>query len=433
MHLRSRLGVIVCMAAMSGCAVMDPYVRSDKLTFINERETLGCQGRELASGDEALTKACQAIVLLEKSRSQVVRTRSGLTAALFPVAGIVGYNAARGINAPTNAALVAGGMAGYSATATLAQRDRVKVYENGIQAISCGIGLYEAALAEASDRSLERDLLRTKILTARLAIQSDGLSHVAGSEMANLMGRILDSAEKATQNSDPHGLAQRQLMAHVRDTINQVNAQLTLTVPTDSEAFDGVVGNLQGRESPAAADLSKAINVLGGLNSVLKLQDDTKAMVAVAQNTRLLALLEDILHDLEKLNSDSKPISISFSKCNYTAVADVGVVTASRKLMLGPGDASNGTTIDLAAGDEAKIRIYGGVPPFELVHTGDLAGMTAQIQGADGVSYVVLVGPKAVGEAEKIIDFTLSDAVGMQSKKFRVRIPPLSSKAPAQM
>src|SRR5690606_31460553 len=139
-----------------------------------------------------------------------------------------------------------------------------------------------------------------------------------------------------------------------------------------------------------------------------------KSKESVAQNSRLLALFEDILRDLQQIQSDSQPVSISFSKCNYTAVADVGVTTAGRKLMLGPGDASNGSTIELPKSDEAKIRIYGGVPPFELVHKGDLAGMTAQIQGADGVSYVVLTGPKELGTTEKVVNFTLSDAVGMQ-------------------
>src|SRR5690606_23366133 len=108
--------------------------------------------------------------------------------------------------------------------------------------------------------------------------------------MANLMLRFLGSAEQAIQNSDPHELPGRQLMAHVRDTISQVNAQLTLTVPTDAEAFDAAVGNLQGHESTPASDLEGTINVIAGLNSMLTSQTGQKSKESVAQNSRLLAL-----------------------------------------------------------------------------------------------------------------------------------------------
>lgn len=414
---------ILVATVLTGCAVMDPYIRSDRMARIEPNDTLGCLGRDSAQVDEALKTACKAVVLLEKSRSEIVRTRSGLTAALFPVAGIVGYNAARGINAPTNAALVAGGMAGYSATATLAQRDRVRVYENGIQAISCGIGLYETSLAEAVDGAGAKYLLATKIMAARLAIESSSSSLATSPAIKVAMGRFLDSADHAVRNSASHSLAKRQLVEHVRHTLAQVNTQLTLTVPTDSEALESAIGNLNGSGKTPAQDMSPAINAFAGLRQSQAAVLGDKSKDGVLQSANLLTLLEDILRGLEQVQADSKPISLSFSKCSYAAVSDVGVATPSSRLMLGPGDASNGSTIELAASQNSRIRVYGGVPPFELVHTGDLSGMTAQVQATNGVSYVDLTGPSTVS-SEQTIDFTLSDAVGMQAKKFRVRLVP---------
>src|SRR5688500_8207923 len=151
--------VSIVLGSLGGCAVMDPYIRYESLQRLDGKVD-GCLNGD---NDQALKFACKAATRLEKARSEVVRTRSGLTATLFPIAGIVGYNSARGFNAPTNAALAAGGLAGYSAITTLAQQDRIHIYDNGLRSISCAIGVYELAEPGGSSAALRRATIKSEI------------------------------------------------------------------------------------------------------------------------------------------------------------------------------------------------------------------------------------------------------------------------------
>lgn len=437
-------GLAVCLLPLAACAVMDPYIRHDRPPHADQIANCANQ-----SPDRALRYACGMSVRLERARSEIVRTRSGLTSALFPMAGIVGYNSSRGINAATNAAITAGGLAGYSAIATMAQFDRIRIYDNGHTAINCAIGVYQQARATGAPESLDRALLRRRLTSARNRLnqmratvreaspaapsatadeaeekkiatlrESAASSHQAIMQLEDL----LDVMQLKLDDGAPNRLLESKLMNSVRRTISAVNAQLTLTIPSNPDAFGGAVEGLGSLPRPGGTDGTEdsAKDSIAALVAGTERMADpglsSAASTLEAEFDALLALYRQVQAEpVEKVLAD-------FTPCTYAAVSDVGVQRPGSRLMLGPNDESNGGTVALTINQKKEYRIFGGVPPYEPAASGPQPPLVVDIVSRKGVPYLQLTAPASAPQDGKSYDVSLTDALGQSRKSLTVTV-----------
>lgn len=434
--MKTHRSVLTAMGllSLSACAVMDPYIRHNRLPKSEQIDA--CANQELAAGrlrDKELDYACGMLVRMERARSEVAKTRSGLTATLLPIAGIVGYNTARGFNAPTNIALTAGGLAGYSTVTTLAQPDRIRIYDNGLRSTSCAISVYQQAIAAGKPESLNRILLREYLLSAtadlaevRVAFRGD--ANAVGTIAA--LGRVIDGMNVSVGGSDPDRVVKAQLLSSVRNTIMEVNAQLTQTLPTNSDAFGAAVDSLQAYQDTTRQDTAGAstlvttlLSSLGNSISGLALaQDQSRGKASLTALYNRMVLIFGLFQAVQ----DEKPemTTVSFADCKYASIDDVGTQMPTARLMLGAGDSINNTTIELKANEKrGGIRIYGGLPPYDQGVKGPEPQLSATIEGENGVSNLTLVAPDPNTSEDRIYDVTVTDAAGRYTKVLHVKVP----------
>lgn len=414
-------GLAACLLPLAACAVMDPYIRYDRPPDVGQIYRCANQ-----SADRALLYACAMSVRLERARSEIVRTRSGLTSTLFPMAGIVAYNSSRGINAATNAAITAGGLAGYSAVTTMAQFDRIRIYDNGHTAINCAIGVYQQARTAGAPESLDRALLRKSLASTRQQLQGVRQSLPAadanGRQAIAQLDDVLATMQLELDDGAPKRLLESRLMNSVRTTVSAVNTQLTLTVPSNADAFGGAIEGLgslpppkQGGADGAKEMAANSINTLVGLKS----RNKNFSLAVTALHNQFLSLLA--LY--EKVQAEPvENIPADFTPCTYAAVSDVGVQRPGSRLMLGPNDDANGDSIVLPVNHKKEYRIFGGVPPYDSSVSGPQPDLVAAIISRNGVSYLELTAPASAPQDGKSYDVSLTDALGQSRKSLTITV-----------
>ena len=250
-----RMGIVVVAMCISACATFNPYIRHTTRTsdagitscLVNGRQ----ESRETFK-DPWVAYACGMATRIERARSEITGTRATLTSLLFPIGGIIAYNATRGFNAPTNAALTAGGFAGYGAVTTLAQRDRIRIYDAGLTSTSCAIGTYELTLATTPAESPERLVLRSNAISVRDLLRryepSAEKDPVLAQRLRVYHSRV-DGVENWLTESDAKRALGPSLAAFVRQTIASMNEQLTLTVPTNAQIAPDALASFQAQLS----------------------------------------------------------------------------------------------------------------------------------------------------------------------------------------
>jgi hypothetical protein len=373
-----RVTLLLVVLSAAGCATMNPYIQHSRdVSDVNINE---CAATERV--DKALHYACSMAIRMEKSRAEIISTRSGLTAAIFPLVGIIGYNSARGINAPTNAALTAGGFAGYSAITTLAQPDRIRVYDNGLRSTYCAIGVYQAGLASAPAENASRKTLGREAQHIRRMIsaakQNPNGNSARTSQLESLNSNVM-AMEDWLHDSHPNRGSSAQLLAYTRIIVAKVNSHLTLTVPDNKQLVGDALSTLQtgaGQPDGGSSELrSKAdtgllsVNVKGKVIAV----DD-------AEMDAINAALEELvdLYDQLVANASFTTTTLNFKDCDYAELSDIGVENSISRFMLGPNDYYSGRT----------VTVVRGTTPFEATISGGVLPYTATVNRVDGTDAV---------------------------------------------
>lgn len=421
--------------AVCGCATMNPYVQhsrhvaranitacSSEARTPNERR--GNDSISNSGGDPALQYACEMSIRLEKARAEIKTTRSSLTAAIYPLVGIVGYNSARGFNAPTNTALTAGGFAGYSAVTTLAQVDRIRIYDSGLKSIQCAIGTYEVATAGTPSTtvrnialSLEADRINVNLASAIEALSSYPKQKQEIERLRTFVNAIKTSAEQYR----PGRSQEAQLRQFVRNTVAKVNSQLTLTIPDNQQLIGNALSALQ---------IPKGTTEKNGLikfkiDRPLFLVEGGRPLVASLSNDHLGAL-ENAVNGLwemyQNLVDDAEaPINaIDFNACAYADINDAGFRGGFAPLQLGPNDKLAGKT---SIPTPLRTVISGGVPPYTatVVNSTTSVPVKAEIDLTDGIPRLVVTAQEGASTGSHTI--VVSDATNQQAKWLIVKVP----------
>lgn len=409
---------------LTGCAAFNPYIRDG--ARIGSRPVGICAGEAGTQSD--LAYACSTLIKLERARSQIVRTRSTLSAALFPIAGIIGYNTLQGINLPTNAVLASGGLAGYSAVTTLAQRDRILIYDQGLASMSCAIGKFRAASAATPAEPLARQSLRTRALRLEQLVgeyrDRDAL-RVYRSELNGYLD-TLDATLAWLSGTGATRLLAASLDGFVLQTVASVNTQLTLTVPDNSQLAGDTLESFQygggkGKSDRSSVDALMANQALAQGKSL-----EQQKMLGGAQigpPAEIVELRQE-MDNLIKLYGEvsATPVaatSLDLAACNYQDVAGAGVNLPGGRLALGAGNSSNGTTVNLKPGGHAQFAIGKGVPPYTPTYTGP-GVIDVKIEGANGVSMMDVHAPAGATEGDYVVKVT--DASGTTERGLVVHV-----------
>lgn len=422
-----QLGLAIVVGGVAaGCATMNPYIQHNR--YINYANIAACESSDLSESaetkDSALHYACAMVGRLEKARSQIVGTRSTLTSALFPLVGIIGYNSARGINAPTNAALAAGGFAGYSAVSTLAQPDRIRAYDAGLTSLNCAVGIYEIGAVKAGRQSPQRGALR-----AALPFVSGLIREARSKYQANraILDRLNDQSQELVvvrdwlTTSNPRALMGAQLKAFVRSTVASVNAQLTTTVPDNKQFVGDALSGLQGFGAPGLGGL---ISPDRGLMEALAatISNGYVPSPDIAEIKRLMAQVRTLYQAV--LTEAAQQQQLDFSSCQYASVASIGFEEAIPKFMLGPGDSLSGRTVVIARDTAWSTNLSGGIAPYSasVVDANATDAVVASVDSQAGVSMLKVGVSKTAAAGDYRV--VVGDASGRYSKGLIVRVPP---------
>lgn len=106
-------------------------------------------------------------------REAILDTQAGALIGLIPLAGYIGYEAARSGTGAHVAALASAGLAGLLLTQVLVQASRIKVYTQAHHAVGCGIGVCRLAAARQGFAPGVESTWRGEIAATRT-----GLEHV---------------------------------------------------------------------------------------------------------------------------------------------------------------------------------------------------------------------------------------------------------------
>jgi hypothetical protein len=412
-----RIGVCVLTSVvlgLTGCATMNPYIQHNRA--ISPGSEAACATPLYPN--EATKYACTMAARMERARAEIVTARSGLTTAMFPLVGIVGYNSARGINAPTNAALVAGGFAGYSAVTTLAQPDRIRVYDNGLRSLSCALGKHGTAVDSALPEGAERRALRIEAgrILGLISVRRSkaGVTLLVVEELDSLTSRVKGVLEWL-QASQPNRGFDSQLIAFTRTTVARVNSQLTLTVPDNKQVIGDALSALQA-----------------GLGTRVPDTTPSRAFVAAAdpgdpELSRIVSAVDALMEQYQVLaaNAVSNAAQIDFTECSYADINDLAFKDSIARFMFGPGDSYSGGTVTVIRPGEFDATLSGGIPPYT-------AAVTA-LKGDDKVTAVVTgsqlkITVKAAPGKTAPIDagtyrIIVNDATNRYSKWLQVEVP----------
>lgn len=416
------LPLIIC-----GCAAMNPYVQHNR--NVNDANVVACSpdartqtGNKTPLGDPALQYACEMSIRMEKARSEIKTTRSSLTATIFPLAGIISYNSARGFNAPTNTALTAGGLAGYSAITTVAQADRIRIYDNGLKSLQCAIGTYEVATASSAPNSVSKIALKLEADRIRALLDATGKTLVAHPKPKQEIERLTSfvrAIRQATDEHRPNKSQEAQLRLFVRTTVAKVNSQLTQTIPDNQQLIGGAIGAFQPpRENDVDGD-KPSMKIDRAIFRSLA----NKAMLAGLSDDALDAL-EDALDGLwrgyqQLANNTGAPGAIiNFDTCAYADVNDAGFKGGISPLLLGPNDQFSGGTYPVPF----NAVISGGVPPYSatIEHSTTPKSILVNITTTAGMSHLVATAPDGAQAGSHSI--IVSDATNQQAKRVIVTV-----------
>lgn len=425
-----KIGAIAIAVAAAGCATMNPYVQHSKGSHSSRIKACSpdikdsSEGATL-NGDPALTYACEMTIRLEKARAQIITTRSSLTATIFPLAGIIGYNSARGFNAPTNTALTAGGFAGYSAISSLAQPDRIRVYDNGLKSIQCAIGTYEVATAGTAQNSVKRIALTMeadRTISLLDATSKTVRSHPKPMQEIERLKSFVRAIRQATEEHRPNKSQEAQLRQFVRITVAKVNSQLTQTIPDNKQLIGGALGIFQPPKDQAEGGEAASMRI-----DRAAFQSSDKKTLLVGMVDSELDILENALNGLwksyQQLANDTAalPTMINFERCAYTDINDAGFKGGISPLLLGPNDQFSGGTYPAPF----SAVISGGVPPYSatIEHSTTSKPVIVNITTTAGMSHLVATAPDGTPTGSHSI--IVSDATNQQAKRvvITVKVP----------
>lgn len=410
------VGLFLALFVAPGCATMNPYVQHNRP--VSTKSQSSC--RASAIPDRALDYACDMALRMEKARAQIITTRSSLTASIFPIAGIIGYNSARGFNAPTNAALAAGGFAGYSAITTLAQPDRIRIYDEGLRSAYCAIGVYENAVSQEPAQSAERLALAQEAIYVRHLIAQMDYDALGPAEQdaLNSFLVVVSSIEQWLESSRPNRSLSSQLLSAIRITVSKVNSQLTFTVPDNKQMVGGALGVLQGAHGPGSGD-EKAL--LAGVMDLPKAAVRGAVPLSPLQVIRIaVQRLADRYAQLAP-SASASTVQLNLKECEYVDSTIFGVSEPTARFMLGPNDAHSGQRYTVIRGTSFHSTISGGVLPYTATYVAR--------QGADAVEAVVKGGqlevtiPQKVAMKEGVYVIVVNDATNQYSRSFEIVVP----------
>lgn len=425
--------MIVCLAASfaaSGCATMNPYVQHNR--NVSETNINACTVS--ASDDPAMTYACQMAIRIEKARSEIVTTRSGLTAAIFPLAGIIGYNTARGINAPTNTALAAGGFAGYSAATTLAQPDRIRVYDNGLRSLYCAMSAYQTGIASAAPESARRIALKMSVISVMHLITDYRKRY---NDLSVMEKNALDEAELKVDSIDEwlsassiHRYQQAQLIGFTRTSVGQMNSQITRSLPDNSQLAGDALGALQAalakRSSPQlpAKDSMKPFDVdTSQTESRSRKMPEDVRRAELDDIKRSANRIIDLYNDMANETPDTGS-TLDLSACAYRDLTDIGVKESIGRFMLGPGDVYDGATVEIVRGGQPfTAKISGGVLPYHAASIAPTSpdALTVGLDAEHGILSISAANESSVTDKRRY-DILVSDGTNLYGKLIHVDV-----------
>lgn len=436
------LAVTAVVLSVAGCASFNPYIQHSrsidstaqaqciggsrhtatdaKITKDTSKEEI--KDRSPNHAEPGLAYACDMILRLEAARAQIAGTRSGVAASLFPMAGIIASNAARGINAPTSTALAATGFAGYSAVSTLAQPDRLKAYDAGLTSLNCAVGAYEVAVQRASLQSAQKPLLNAMLTEAQEQIENAISAHQSENSVLTWLRsqkQVVEAIRESLIDGNVGSYLGAQLSDFTRRTIAAVNAQVTSTMPDNKSLAGDTLSFFQSpsvaylinpSDPPTPARRSSLFDIIYGTPRPSDLDQVKQTM------DRLLRLYETFLQ--EKIKTQN----LDLNACKYAEVNGMAFQAATAKLMLGPGDTLSGQMITLAQGKAWSTQVTGGIAPYStsFIDTGSDNSMSADIDLAKGVAMLKISATNTtpLGDYRLVV----GDASGRYAKGMTVRV-----------
>lgn len=425
----ARLGLAAVLAATASCAAFNPYIRD--ASNPPSKGTANCtkpiDRKDERLKDEWLEYACGMAARIERARSQIVGSRSALTAALFPMGGIVAYNAARGFNAPTNTALTAAGISGYSAITTLAQQDRVSVYDAGLTSISCAIGKYGIALAVDGRESADRLVLRANVRGVRELIEAHKPLARADANLSQrllLYSSIVDGVEQWLDESATSLTIGPVLHDFVLSTVATINEQLTATVPTNRDVADNALSIFQAQQP----SVERASSLDRPLEEAKKASRSDQRGIAPEQDDELDLALTGLvaLYKVAVTAGAASEPNLDLSSCKYKTVADVGVEASIEQLQLGPNNTYAGKTITIVRGATTfRTSVSGGIAPYTAT-VADANGpdkIDARISSEAGAAKLEITVPTMTGQKAGTYLIGVEDATQRYSRWITISVP----------
>jgi hypothetical protein len=427
------LACVMASAVCASCAVMDPYIKqpgahdTDSAGHGNstgnsgDKDCVGPDDRhdrhdQNDHDDPAFMFACDAVRKLEDARSAIVRTQAATIATLLPLAGAIGYNSARGLNAPSSLAMATGGMAAYSVVGTLAQPDRIRAYDAGLNSLSCAMDIYlQAAAAAPVDPGLHYEI-RNAIEAARTTEEAieNNVAHTTKHRTRQQLTDIrvfLESARNAVRAAEGQTLLGAQLTAMVRKTLVLVNAQLAKTVPRPIDVLNGAYGTF-GSTLAKASKPPAGFRPLEGRGAEVPDELDRK--------------IEAVIAGLERLQAHPQ-VQANFSQCDFAFGPDATFQSPLTPFMVGANDSMANRLIPGKPGEALQIPLFGGKAPYSAaVSRGTPPAPTVTVEADAGIAIlkINLKDVTALPGKSNVFDIVVSDATGQQTRQLSVEIAP---------
>jgi hypothetical protein len=331
--------------AGTGCSLVQPHVSLDAMERRTQEE--GNLSIDIDSSG-ALTYAKYTRESFDLRRRTILRTEAGTLMALVPMAGYVGYNAARGHAGTELGRISAFGFTGLTLSQMLVQHGRIQVFTEASTKITCAIGVYRLAASQAGAYDVEIAELRAELTAIRSELTSAQLTDAEEHYRQALDASITDVAG-ALRNRTATEVLDAMLVNAVDGIVSAADRELDATTPSIATVLPHLAPFRLAGAKPDVAASDVGVEAAA----------DASKPAIIASLEHRLALVSARVEKLPTLQE----ITPDFTACKYTST-NAAYAAPQAPFALGPGDSDHKSTKVVKAGTAATITITGGQPKY---------------------------------------------------------------------
>jgi len=465
--VRRCLGVAACTVVLGGCVLTRAHVSNRDLINGGEQvAVLGTANLEDTTDKSPGYRYARSLREAFRLKRQAIEdAQASSLSMLIPLAGYVGYKAARGGTTANLGALSTGGLTGLALSQALVQLGRVRVYTAAESSLSCGISVYEVARGDASPAdALDAELIRFERLlqqqhlqlgriernradifqpygegrndllaviakpTATDATDAAAELHVlaaadtsvllAQSAQAGALREILRRSRAAISTDAQLGAFARLIQAKASQELDNTVADPSLSLGLLTSLQENRLppkmtppGPNPGRAGPAA--------LAPGKPALAARRFADREFPAIDANAIALEGLRARVEEVTRGLGTTRT-TLAFDACAYTPASPT-YTAPTQSFELGRGDSDANSNKELTIGESLVVVAYNGSAPHEAVPSGVHAGSLQVAKAAQPRITVFTISTTAQAKAGEVIDVVVMDHAGAH-RSFKVTL-----------